>query len=358
MISKEFFKQIEVIAEEKKITQEQALDAAAKGMIKAFQKACPNVSARVEFRPEKHEILLYSQHLVVSEYSDPMTKEHEYSEILLADAKKISNKYKLGDLVEQVVNTKDFGRFATSTGKQVFNQSLKSVEKENVYEYFKKYENEMITAEVISINEKGATLSLGMNTTTLLPQREILANDDLVVGSRIKVYLASVEAGTKGPKIFVSRSDKNLVTRLMEAYIPEIAEGIIEIKGIARDAGDRTKIAIYSNDANVDAIGSCVGEGGTRIKEIVNALNGEKIDLYRYSSTPEELIANSLQPADVEAVIDVDVKNKTSLVIVPDDQLSLAIGRQGQNVRLAVQSCGWKIDIKSSSDARKEGLSF
>ena len=356
MISKEFFKQIEVIAEEKGITVEQALDATAKGLVKAYQKGHGGASARVEFKPEKNEVLLYSQQLVVTEIDT--TGATEMTQILLEDAKKISNRYKVGDIVEQVVKTTDFGRTATSTGKQVFNQTLKTAEKENVLEYFKSYENEMVTAEVTGINDKGITLALGMGTTTLLPTREILSNDNFRMGDRVKVYLVSVETGTKGPKIYVSRSDKNLVTRLMENIIPEIKEGIIEIRGIARDAGDRSKVAIYSNDERVDPIGSCVGEGGARIREVVNALNGEKIDLYRYSTVPEELIANSLQPADVVAVIDVEPKGKTSLAIVPDDQLSLAIGRAGQNVRLAVQSCGWKIDIKSVSDAKAEGISF
>lgn len=362
MISKEFFRNLDMVAEEKRLTLEQVMEATKKAMIKAYQKVYGNASARVVFKPEKSEILLYAQQLVVEEIQEIVRekgdKEQDMEQITLEDAKKISRRYKLGDIVETAINPKDFGRLATSTGKQVFNQTIKTSEKDNVYETFKAQENEMITAEVIAIGDQFVTLNVGHRTTTLLPNKEILSNDHFSIGDRIKVYLTSVEPGTKSPKIYVSRSDKNLVTRLMELSIPEIAEGIIEIRGIARDAGDRTKIAIFSNDPHVDAIGSCVGEGGNRIKEVVSALNGEKIDLYRYSSIPEELIANSLQPASVEAVLDVDQKTKTSLAIVPDDQLSLAIGKQGQNVRLAVQSCGWKIDIKSASDARSEGISF
>jgi transcription termination/antitermination protein NusA len=355
MVSKEFFKQLEVIAEEKKIDLEHVIEATKKSLINAYKKTYGNTSARIEIRPEKNEILLYSQHFVVEELANDET---EMPQITLIEAQKISSKYRVGDVVEQPISPKDFGRIAASTGKQVFNQTLKQIEKENNYNFFKKYEGEMIVADVVGINEQYITLSIGQNTTTLLPTREILPNDRFVIGDRIKVYLVNVENTTKGPKVYVSRLDKNLVTRLMETIIPEISEGIIEIKGIARDAGDRTKIAIFSNDEKVDAIGSCVGEAGNRIKEVVNALNGEKIDLYRYSSDVKELIANSLQPADVVAVIDIDPKEKTSLAIVPDDQLSLAIGKSGQNVRLAVQSCGWKIDIKSESDAKKEGLDF
>ena len=357
MISKEFFENVELMAKERGITVEQALEAVKEGMIKAYKKASGNPCARVEFKPEKNEILMYSQMLVVSEITDD--PEIEMKQITLAEAKAISNRYKIGDIVEQKIDPKkDFGRQAVSTGKQTFNQNIRSSEKANITDYFKNQENEMIDATVIRIDEKGATLQLANNYTTFLPAREILANDNLTIGERIKVYLVSVEDTTKGPKITVSRSDKNLVIRLMEQSIPEIQDGTIEIMGIARDAGDRSKVAIRSVDENVDAIGSCVGEKGARINGIVAALNGEKIDLYKYSSVPEELIANSLQPATVLAVIDVDPKAKTSLAIVPDDQLSLAIGKSGQNVRLAVQSCGWKIDIKSESDAKAEGRSF
>jgi N utilization substance protein A len=355
MISKEFFENVELMANERGITVEQALDAVKEGLIKAYRKANGNASARVEFKPDKNEILMYSQRLVVEEI-DPTL---EIGQITLADAKAISNRYKLGDTVEQKIDPKkEFGRMAVSTGKQTFNQSIRNAEKGNIAEYFKKCEGEMIDATVLRVDEKGATLSLANNYTTFLPRREILANDNLIVGTKIKVYLVSVEDAPKGPRITVSRSDKNLVIRLMEQSIPEIQDGTIEIMGIARDAGDRSKVAICSVDPNVDAIGSCVGEKGARINSIVSALNGEKIDLYKYSSVPEELIANSLQPATVLAVIDVDPKAKTSLAIVPDDQLSLAIGKSGQNVRLAVQSCGWKIDIKSESEAKAEGRSF
>lgn len=214
----------------------------------------------------------------------------------------------------------------------------------------------MISAQVVKIDDNYAYLNIGQGTTAVLPKAEWLPNDSFNVGDKISVYIKKVEQTTKDPKVKLSRLDRNLITRLLETYIPEIKEGIIEIKGIARDAGDRSKIAIYSTDPRVDALGSCVGENGARIKEVVQALNGEKIDLYKWSEDPEELIRNSLQPAKVTLVLNIDPKEKTSLAIVPDDQLSLAIGKAGQNVRLAVQSCGWKIDIKSASEARNEGL--
>ncbi len=359
MISKEFFKQLEAMAEEKEMSMEEILEATKKSLANAYKKSMglqSNVPLRIELKPEKHEILIYARYHVVEEIIE--LDEEDACPILLGDAKLLRASAHLGDYFEIQVDPKKFGRIAASTGKQVFNQSIRAFEKDKVYNYFKQLENEMITGDVTQVTSEYITLAIGFETTTLLPTREILPNDKFQVGDRVKVYLVSVEAGTKGPKIFVSRSDKNLVTRLMEQIIPEIATGVIEIKGIARDAGDRTKIAVYSQNPRVDAIGSCIGERGSRIKEVVSALNMEKIDLYEYSDDPAVLIANSLQPAKVVAVIDIDVKNKTSLAIVPDSQLSLAIGKQGQNVRLAVQSCGYKIDIKSQSDADKEHVSY
>lgn len=359
MISKAFFEQLESMAEEKQMNIEEILEATKRSISNSYRRSVGsqvNIPIRMEVKPEKHEILFYAQYVAVSEIGEQI--DGEPCQILLENAKKLKASVKVGDRFDVLIDPKKFGRIAASTGKQVFNQTLKGYEKEKVYAYFKQLENEMISGDVISVNDDYVTLSIGYDTTTLLPMKETLANDHFEVGDRVKVYLSSVEEGTKGPKIFVSRSDKNLVTRLMENIIPEIASGVIEIKGIARDAGDRTKVSVYSSNPHVDAIGSCVGEKGSRIREVVSALNNEKIDLYLYSEDPAKLIANSLQPAKVLAVIDIDPKNKTSLAIVPDNQLSLAIGKQGQNVRLAVQSCGYKIDIKSESEAEKEHISY
>lgn len=356
MINKDFFKQLEEISKDKGIDVEDLIDVFEKALVNSYKKETGSTSVVVELRADKGEIIMHSKQLVVEELTP--TVEGEMDQILLEDAKKIKSSYKVGDVVELPINIKNFGRLAATAAKNVFTQNVKALERARAYNYFKQFEDEMISAEVIDVNEKFVTLSIGFNTTTLLPQSELLPNDSFEVGDRIRVYVKKVEETTKDPKVFVSRSERNLVTRLMESIIPEIKDGTIEIKGIARDPGDRSKIAIYSVDPKVDAIGSCVGEGGCRIKEVVNALNGEKVDLYKWSENVEEMIANSLQPADVTKVLDVDVKNKTSLVIVPDNQLSLAIGKSGQNVRLAVQSCGWKIDIKPTSQAYKEGLLF
>jgi N utilization substance protein A len=363
MINKEFFKLAEEDAEARGFDLDEVLGCMERALIGAFKKEHGNTSCKVEFKKDKNEIILYSIHKVVEEYTvydeeNPVleTEEPVYAEMLLADAKKIKSSIKVGDILTQTENLKNYKRLTILSASNVYKQGIRTLEREKAYHYFKELENEMITAEVANIGERFLTLSLGFNVTSILMLSELLPNDSFKIGDFIRVYVKKVEQTTKEPKVIVSRTERNLVTRLLENYIPEIKEGIIEIKGIARDPGDRTKIAIYSNSPDVDAIGSCVGEGGARIKEIVNALGGEKVDLYQWSEVPEELIANSLQPASVTKVLEVDVKNKTSRVVVPDDHLSLAIGKQGQNVRLAVQSCGWKIDIMPTSEAYEKGL--
>ena len=365
MINKDFYKLVEEDAKNKGFEVDEVLACMERALIGAFKKEHGNTSCKVEFKKDKNEILIYSIHKVVEEYTDYSKVEEteedkpvepQYAEMLLEEAKKIKTSYKVGDLVTQQENLKNYSRTTILSAGNVYKQGVRQLEREKAYNYFKSLENEMIVAEVSNIGDRFLTLKLGYNVTTLLPISELLPNDKFEIGSNIRVYIKKVEQTTKEPKVVVSRNERNLVTRLMENYIPEIKSGIIEIKGIARDPGDRSKIAIYSNDEKVDAIGSCVGEGGTRIKEIVNALGGEKVDLYKWSEDPEELIANSLQPASVTKVLNIDLKNKTSQVVVPDDHLSLAIGKSGQNVRLAVQSCGWKIDIMPTSEAFEKGL--
>ena len=355
MINKSFFEQANVYAEEKGMTVEDVYEVFKKSLVNSFKKAYGHTSCRVVINPDRNEILLYSVHKVVEAYSEELDPE-AMAEILLEDAKKVKNYYKIGDIVEQQINIKNFSRSAVGAAKSVYTQGIRTKQRELAFDYFKKLENEMTTGVVSNITEKFIALDLGMNVTATLSINELLPNDNLKIGDTIRVYIKKVENTTKDPKVLVSRVDRQLVTRLMENFIPEIKDGTIEIKGIARDPGDRSKIALFSNDPNVDAIGSCVGEGGSRIREIVNALGGEKVDLYKWSENPEELISNSLQPANVFRVLKIDVKTKSSVVIVPDDHLSLAIGKQGQNVRLAVQSSGWKIDIMPLTEAFKNDL--
>ena len=354
MINKGFFENAEEVAQARGISVEDVYDTFKKGLINSFKRIYGNTSCRVVINPDRNEILLYSVHKIVEELSEELDPEAP-AEMLIAEAKKIKTSAKVGDILEQQINIKNFNRTAVSAAKSVYTQGIKTKEREKAYEYFKSLENEMVNAEVSNMNEKYITLKLGYNVVTSIPVTELLPNDKFGIGDSIRVYIKKVENTTKDPKVSVSRTDRALVTRLMENYIPEIKSGIIEIKGIARDPGDRSKIALFSNDPKVDAIGSCVGEGGSRIREIVNALGGEKVDLYKWSEDPEELITNSLQPASVTRVLSIDPKAKSSVVVVPNEHLSLAIGKSGQNVRLAVQSCGWKIDIMPTSEAFEKG---
>ena len=363
MIKKEFYEQVKQLAEERCISEEDVYEIFRKALENAYKREFGNSSCRVEFKPEKFAILIYSVRRVVEAYTekDPEAVEEateekdNIAEILLEDAKKIKASAKVGDIIEWQENLKDFSRTSVLSAKSITNQGVRTKQRELAYDHFKPLENEMVDAIIKNENDRYLILDLGFGATTTLPKTELAVGEVGEIGRKISVYIRSVEQTNKDPKISVSRSDKQLVIRLMEKYIPEIAEGIIEIKGIARDAGDRTKIAIYSNDNNVDAIGSCVGEGGSRIREVVNALGGEKIDLYKWSENPEELITNSLQPANVTKVLSIDPKTKSSVVVVPDAHLSLAIGKSGQNVRLAVQSCGYKIDIVPVSVAYERG---
>ncbi len=355
MINKNFYEQAKELANERNITVEDVYEIFKKSLVNSYKKTYGNSSCKVILNPEKNEILLYGLKKVVEEFTENPSAD-DIEEILLEDAKKIKSSAKVGDILEQNINFKNFGRTAVQASKNICVQDVRTKQRENAYEYFKQLEGEMITATVTNITEKFITLDMGYNTSTTMPKGELLPSDHPRINDRIKVFLRRVELTNADPKLNVSRTDRNLLNRLLENYIPEIKDGTILIKGIARDPGDRCKIAVESTNPNVDPIGSCVGEGGQRIKEIVNALGGEKVDLYRYSDDPEELITNSLQPASVTKILSVDLENKTSVVVVPDNQLSLAIGKSGQNVRLAVQSSGWKIDIMPTSEAYDKGL--
>ena len=357
MVSKEFYKQLEALAEEKGLSVDRVLKAFEDGLIKGYRREHGNTSVRVEFRPEKHELNMYSRRIVVNSY-DERDPEIDILPILLVDAKKLNHRIKVGDILEEPVNIKDYSRLAAVQVKQILRQNIQLAERESVYQYFKDLENEMIGAQVIDEDDEKLLLNLGQGVTTFLPRKNLLKNDKYHKGDRINVYITNVENGTKNVKVFVSRNDNHFLTRLLEQYVPEIKDGVVEIKGIARDAGDRTKIGLYSNDPNVEAIGSVVGKDSERINAVKRALGGENIDLFEWSDDIKERIKNSLQPAKVIAVINVDMINKTSLAIVPDNQLSLAIGQKGQNVRLAVQAINFKVDIKSESIAREQGYEW
>lgn len=351
MISKEFFKALEVLAIERGLEKEKILDIMGRGILNAYKKEnLTSENATIEFNEEKAQIVLSADYIVVDEVVNP-------GEITLKEARQKRKSAKVGDVITIKETPKDFGRIAASSAKQILTQGLKQLEREKAYDLFKDRENEMINTEIVAINKDFVTLDLGGNLETSLPRKELLRTDEVYNGARLKVYITKVEMTTKGPKVFVSRTDKNLVKRLIEQVCPEIMDGTVEIMGIARDAGDRSKVAVYSHDENVDPVGAVVGFKGQRIKEVLDALQGEKVDVYEWSADPVDLILNALEPAKVLAV-NPNKKKQQAMVIVKDKDLTAAIGVKGQNAKLAAQSSGWKIEIKSITQAKDEGIRY
>ena len=351
MISKDFFRALEVLAEDRGIDKEKILDVMGRGILNAYKKD-HNISdnARIEFNTVKNEIILYAEYVVVETPENP-------GEIALTVARKRRKTIKIGDTITIKESPKEFGRIAVSSAKQILTQGLKQLEREKAFDEFKERENEMINTEIVSYNRDFVTLDLGRNMETSLPRKELLKSDEVYEGSRLRVYITKVEMTTKGPKVFVSRTDRNLVKRLIEQVCPEIQDGTVEIMGISRDPGDRCKVGVYSHDDNVDPIGAVVGYKGARIKEVLESLQGEKIDVFEWATDPTELVLNALSPAKIVAV-NPNKKKKEALCIVNDKDLTSAIGVRGQNAKLASQATGWKIEITSVSQAKEQGIRY
>ena len=342
MNNKEFFLSIEDLEREKGIKQELLIETLKNALVSAYKKnfgKTANVRAAID--PEKGTVEVYSRKTVVDEVHDPLC------EMTLADARAIRPQYEIGDLVEVPVTPKNFGRIAAQTGKQVVVQHLREAERGVIYDEYSQKENEILTAIVQRIENKQVFVELGRVEGVLEPAQQ-MPTEELNVNDRIKVYVLEVSRMGRGPQVFVSRTHPGLVKRLFEIEVPEIVSGVVQIKSIAREAGFRTKMAVFSTDPMIDAVGSCVGPKGMRVENVVNELKTEKIDIVKWSSDPAEYIANALNPARVISVF-VSETEKAVRVIVPDNQLSLAIGKEGQNARLAAKLTGWKIDIKSQS---------
>lgn len=344
MVNKDFFKALDELEEERKIdkgtfvtTLETALTAAYKKMYGEAK------SAMVKLVPEKSTIRIYSYKTIVDEVEDPD------KEISLADARLIKKSYKVGDIVTVEEATKDFGRIAAQTAKQVVMQKLRELERQTAASELSEKEDELLTTIVKRVDGDNVYVQIpGTNTEGVMMKNDQIPGDKFNVGDRVKVYVKKIKESFKGLQVQVSRSNIGFIKKLFELEIPEIASGEIKIKNVSRDAGNRAKVAVYTEKHNLDVIGACVGNRGTRINTIVNELNGEKIDLVEYSEDPLEYIARALSPAKVLSVETNDSLNM-SQVIVPDDKLSLAIGKGGQNVRLAAKLTGWKIDVKPES---------
>ena len=339
-MNKEFIEAIEALEKEKDISKDILIEAIESALVSAYKKNYgTSQNVRVNIDREEGDIDVFMRKDVVEEVEDDMV------EISLEDALEIDPRYEVGDVVEYQVTPRDFGRIAAQTAKQVVVQRIREAERGMIFDDYITRQGEIITGTVQRISNETLFINMG-KAEGILAATERVPGEKYEINDRIKVYIMDVKKTTKGPQVFLSRSHPGLVKRLFELEVPEIEEGIVEIKSIAREAGSRTKIAVYTEDENVDPVGACVGTRGSRVQNIVDELFGEKIDIITWSDDPEVLISNVLSPAKVEKVI-IDEEEKAATVIVPDYQLSLAIGKEGQNVRLAAKLCGWKIDIKS-----------
>ena len=347
-IKSEFMLALTQLAAEKNLPREVVLEAVEAALASAFKKdefaADRNIS--VKLNANTGEVTVFAEKTVVEQVTDP---RHE---LTLEEAKKIKKGIKLGETLEVEATPKNAGRIAAQTAKQVVLQRLREVERELVFEEFSDRENEIVTGVVQRIEPRQIILDLG-RTEGILPTQEQVRTEHYRVGQRLKVYLMEVHRTSKGPQVLVSRTHRNLLRRLIELEVPEIHSGAVELKAIAREAGFRSKIAVEAHQPGVDPVGSCVGLRGIRIQNIVNELNGEKIDIVEWHDDPTNFIAHALSPAQVVSV-EVDEAERTATVVVPDRHLSLAIGKEGQNARLAAKLTGWRIDIKSASAAEAE----
>ena len=344
MINKDFFQALEDLQTEKKIDKETFISALENALTSAYKKMYgEGKSARVSLNPDRNMIRIYSYKTVVDEVVDPD------KEISLDEARLIKKSYKIGDQVETEESTKDFGRIAEQTAKQVVMQKIKEKEREMALSEISEKEDELLTTIIKRIDNGTIYVQIANSNVEgiMLPSDQI-PGEKFQVGQRIKVYVKKIKDSFRGPQIQVTRSNIGFVRKLFELEIPEVASGEVKIKNISRDPGNRAKVAVYSDNPNIDPIGTCVGNHGIRINTIVSELNGEKIDLVHYCDDPLEYIARALSPAKVISVETNDSLN-ASRVIVPDDKLSLAIGKNGQNVRLAARLTGWKIEVKPES---------
>ena len=344
----ELMEALNILEKEKNISKEVLLEAIEQSLIQAcknhFGKA-DNV--RVSINPDTCDFSVYAEKTVVEEVEDPVL------EISLTNARLMDTKYVVGDTVRVPIQSKQFGRIATQNAKNVILQKIREEERKVLYdEYFQK-ERDIVTGVVQRYLGRNVSINLG-KVDAVLNENEQVKGETFKPTERIKLYVLEVKDTPKGPKILVSRTHPELVKRLFESEVTEVRDGIVEIRSIAREAGSRTKIAVWSNDPDVDAVGACVGMNGARVNAIVTELRGEKIDIINWDENPALLIENALSPAKVISVM-ADPDEKTALVIVPDYQLSLAIGKEGQNARLAARLTGFKIDIKSETQAREAG---
>jgi len=345
-MNEEFIEALKEIVKEKGISEDLLFTTIEDALVAAYKKNYTTGSTqnvKVTMNRANGEIHVYSQKNVV------VNVENDVEEISLEEAREVNPRYQLEDIVDIEVTPKKFGRVAAQAAKQVVIQRIKEAERSIIYNEFITKEYDIITGTVIRKDKGNVFVDLGKIEAVLGPNEQ-MSGEAYNFNDKLKLYIVEVKNTTKGAQVVVSRTHPGLVKRLFELEVPEIFDGVVEIKSIAREAGSRTKISVHSNDENVDAMGSCVGPKGSRVQSIVNELKNEKIDIIKWSKLPEQYISNSLSPAKVLDVT-LDEENKSAKVIVDDNQLSLAIGKEGQNVRLAAKLTGWKIDIKSKSQS-------
>lgn len=381
MDSKAFKKAVEALSKEKGIDEDVIYDAMELALTSAYKKNYHSLSnVRVDINRETGDIKIYSFKTVVfseewekeeGKYETEIITDEDGNEeevekefcfddrihITLEEARKIVPDIKIGETIEEEVTPKDFGRVAAATAKQVVIQKIREAERKLINEEFADKQDEMVVGQVSMEDVRNYYIDLG-RTQGVLPKKEIIPGETIEMGSSIKVYITKVENDSKGPLILLSRKHYGFVKRLFELEIPEINEGIILVYSVARDAGNRTKISVYSENPNVDPVGACIGEKGSRINRIIKELNGEKIDVVPYDSDPARFIENALSPAKNLHVFITDEKKKEALVVVDDDNLSLAIGKKGSNVKLAARLTHFKLDIKTTKQANELGISI
>lgn len=345
-MNEEFVGALKELVKEKGISEDLLFTTIQDAMVAAYKKNYANANTnaqnvKVNIDRETGEIHVYAQKTVVDEVYDDVT------EISLEEAKEMNPKSEVDDVINLEVTPKNFGRVAAQLAKQVVTQRIKEAERNIIYDDYKEKEFDIITGTILRKDKGMVFVNLGKLEGVIGPNEQI-PNEEYKFNEKLKLYIVEVKNGSKGPQIHVSRTHPGLVKRLFELEVPEIFEGVVEIKSISREAGSRSKIAVHSNDEAVDPMGACVGPKGVRVQSIVNELKNEKIDIIKWSKDPKEFIANSLSPAKVLSV-EVDEESKSAKVVVDDNQLSLAIGKEGQNVRLAAKLTNWKIDIKSKS---------
>lgn len=333
------------LEKEKGISKDVLLETIEAALMTAYKKnfgasnSADNVKVTID--PETGEFKVYSRVEIILNDAD------DINTLCLADAQDIDPEYQIGDIIETEVTPKDFGRIAAQTAKQVVVQRLREAERSIIFDEFSERETEIVNGSIQRFSKGTIFINLGKTEAILLPSEQIIG-EEYPQGGRLKTYIVEVKKTSKGPQVLVSRTHPGLVKRLFELEVPEIHDGEVEIRGISREAGSRTKIAVFAANEEIDPVGSCVGPKGARVQSIVDELMGEKIDIIKWSEDPAEFISNSLSPSKVERV-EVYEEEKSALVVVPDYQLSLAIGKEGQNARLAAKLTGWKIDIKSQS---------